>query len=530
MTDQATTSAASAPDLPTIPDAMVRGLAAIVGEDAVHVERTKVDEYKDAYWMPGDETYAAAAVVLPTTTEQVQAIMRLANEYDIPVWPHGQGRNYGYGGGSPRVRGSIQISFHRMNRVLEINDELAYAVVEPGVRWFDLHDAVKAAGYALMTPTPDLGWGSVIGNQLDNGVTYQPYGVDQQNLNGLEVVLPDGDLLRTGMGAQDGNKAWHLYKRTLGPTLDPLFTQANYGVVTRAGVWLKRLPECYIPTMLTIWDDADLEQAIDTIRELKMAGYLEGVPTLYPTLRAAVMLRDDKVLDARHQITADDVRAIAERTGVGAWSARAAVWGDAEIAPIKLRRIKDAWAKIPSGAVTAERSYAPDEYDQLVYSGDQIMIGIPTLKAIENTPAHVAHIGFSPVVALTGSEVRKVIDAMKKGILAFGLNFSGGIMMINDRCCLLVAGMQFDKTDRVAVKNAYDLAKHLVVEVGKLGYGEYRAHLDIMDLASEQYGFNDHAYQRFVRRIKDAVDPNGILMPGRHGVWPKRYLPGGDRA
>ena len=50
-----------------------------------------------------------------------------------------------------------------------------------------------------------------------------------------------------------------------------------------------------------------------------------------------------------------------------------------------------------------------------------------------------------------------------------------------------------------------------------------------MDLASEQYGFNDHAYQRFVRKIKDAVDPNGVLMPGRHGVWPKRYLPGGDR-
>ncbi|HWL01951.1 MAG TPA: FAD-binding oxidoreductase [Microbacteriaceae bacterium] len=516
-------------ELPTIPEELRRALVDVVGEDAVYVEREKVDEYKDAYWVPGDETYAASAVVFPTSTEHVQAIMRLANEYDIPVWPHGQGRNVGYGGPSPRVRGSIQISFHRMNRVLEINDELAYAVVEPGVRWFDLYDAVKAKGYRLMTPTPDLGWGSVIGNQLDNGVVYQPLGKDQQTLNGLEVVLPDGDLLRTGMGAQDGNKSWHLYKRMLGPTIDPLFTQANYGIVTKAGVWLSRLPESYIPTMLTIWDDADLEQAIDTMRELKLAGYLEGVPTMYPTLRAAVMLRDDKVLDARRQITAEDVKAIAERTGVGAWSVRAAVWGDKEIAALKVQRIKDAWAKIPSGTVSAERSYAPDEYDEIVYSADQIMIGIPTLKAIENTPDHVAHIGFSPVVALTGREVRKVIDEMKKQILAFGLNFSGGIMLTNDRSCLLVAGMQFDRTDKASTENAYKLAKHLVVEIGKLGYGEYRAHLDIMDLASEQYGFNDQAYQRFVRKIKDAVDPNGILMPGRHGVWPKRYLPGGDR-
>jgi len=517
-------------ELPTISEALRAALAEVVGDDAVYVERQKVDEYKDAYWIPGDETYAAAAVVLPTTTEQVQAIMRLANEHDIPVWPHGQGRNYGYGGASPRVRGSIQISFHRMNRVLEIDEELAYAVVEPGVRWFDLYDAVKERGYALMTPCPDLGWGSVIGNQMDNGIVYQPYGQDNMLLNGLEVVLPDGDLLRTGMGAMEGNPSWHLYKRSLGPTLDPLFTQANYGIVTRAGVWLKRLPESYIPTMLTIGDDADLEQAIDTMRELKLAGYLEGVPTLYPTLRAAVMLRDDKVLDARTQITPDTYREIAERTGVGAWSARCAVWGDREIAALKLQRIRDAWAKIPSGSVTAERSYAPDEYDEIVYSADQIMIGIPTIKAIENTPAHVAHIGFSPVVPLKGSEVRKVIDEMKKHIIAFGLNFSGGIMLTNERACLLVAGMQFDKTDRAATENAYNLAKHLVVEVGKLGYGEYRAHLEIMDLASEQYGFNDHAYQRFARRIKDAVDPNGVLMPGRHGVWPKRYLPGGDRA
>jgi 4-cresol dehydrogenase (hydroxylating) len=73
------------------------------------------------------------------------------------------------------------------------------------------------------------------------------------------------------------------------------------------------------------------------------------------------------------------------------------------------------------------------------------------------------------------------------------------------------------------VRNAFTLAKLLVRDLGAQGYGEYRAHLEFMDLASDQYSFNDHAYRRFVEKIKDAVDPNGVLSPGRHGIWPAAY-------
>ncbi len=83
-----------------------------------------------------------------------------------------------------------------MNRVVEINEDLAYAVVEPGVTWFDLHDALRAGGHQLMVSIPDLGWSSVIGNSMDNGITYLPNGADHMAPTGLEVVLPDGDLLR----------------------------------------------------------------------------------------------------------------------------------------------------------------------------------------------------------------------------------------------------------------------------------------------------------------------------------------------
>ena len=72
--------------------------------------------------------------------------------------------------------------------------------------------------------------------------------------------------------------------------------------------------------------------------------------------------------------------------------------------------------------------------------------------------------------------------------------------------------------------------KVLVAQAGRRGLGEYRAHLDFMDLASDQYSFGDHAYRRFCEAMEDAVDPNGVLSPGRHGIWPRQLRTSSPRS
>jgi 4-cresol dehydrogenase (hydroxylating) len=506
-------------------DEAVGRLQAALGADAVLTSPEGLAEFRDPFWIPGDETYAASAVVMPSSVEEVQAVVGIANELGIPLWTTSQGRNNAYGGASPRLAGSVTVSLRRMNRILTIDPKLAYAVVEPGVSWFDLFDALEAGGHDMMLSIPDLGWGSIVGNSLDNGETYLPYGADFMAPCGLEVVLANGEVMRTGMGAIPDNKVWHLYKRGLGPVLDPLFMQSNYGIVTRMGVWLMPKPEAYAPLLLTAPLDSDLEAVVDTLRELRLEGTLQGVPILFNTLIAAAMAAGGADFQADAGPLPDsEIQAMADAMGVGRWAVRCALWGPTGVLDVRLKRIRAAWGRITGGAVLHGRTYAPDEYGEIEAPGDKVQAGIPNLDIIENM-GDIGHVGFSPAVPLTGSDVREAVDLLRDLIeREANANFLAGIIISNERSCIVVTGASFHTSEPEQVRRVYEAMQMLVREAGSRGYGEYRAHLDFMDLAQEQYSFNDHAYRRFCERIKDAVDPNGILSPGRHGIWPRQRL------
>ncbi|HTM95737.1 MAG TPA: FAD-dependent oxidoreductase, partial [Croceibacterium sp.] len=176
-----------------------KALESALGASKVFFTDLDRTSYQDRFAID-DSRHHPAGAISPETVEEVQAAIRVANQYKLPVWPISRGKNLGYGGSAPLVAGSVVMDLSRMKKI-EFDEQFGVVTLEPGVGFYDLYDYIQANNLPFWLSTPGNSWGSVIGNALDRGVGYTPYGENTKSLCGLEVVLPTGEVVRTGMGA-----------------------------------------------------------------------------------------------------------------------------------------------------------------------------------------------------------------------------------------------------------------------------------------------------------------------------------------
>jgi phospho-N-acetylmuramoyl-pentapeptide-transferase len=133
-----------------------------------------------------------------------------------------------------------------------------------------------------------------------------------------------------------------------------------------------------------------------------------------------------------------------------------------------------------------------------------------------------AHMGFSPVVPANSKHVMGQLQRSRKIIAAHDVDFYASFT-IGGRFATNINMLMYDRDNAQQVTNIRKLFNALITETAKAGYGEYRTHLGWMDPVNETYDFNHHAQRRLNEKVKDALDPNGILAPGKQGVWPSVY-------
>jgi 4-cresol dehydrogenase (hydroxylating) len=479
----------------------------VLGAEKVLTGPEVVAEFRDPYSFRGSDEFDASAVVCPTTVEEVQAVVRIADEHRVPLWTISQGRNNTYGGPAPRVKGSVIVNLRGMNQVLEIDEDLAYVVVEPGVRWFDLYEALEAEGGRLWTSIPDLGWGSVIGNCTEYGRGYTPHGDHAENVCGMEVVLPSGEVVRTGMWAMPGSEVAHAYRHPFGPQLQGLFHSSGLGIITKMGFWLQRRPETYASCWVEFQGDDALEAVADGMRELM----LDRTITNYPTIMRGVRLDDD----GNPSFEPDASR----------WLARFALYGSAEVVAAHWTSIERTFGVIPT-AMLRRRDYAGTDRTSHTGHEDRVMAGVPDMDILDLFKSvygeDTAHLDFSPVGPLRGKDVVETSRLMRELYQETGERFFSGLM-VSPRSVIHISTMFFDPNDEAQTTRVYDNYVRMAGIMRERGYPVYRTNLHHMDLIAGQFDFNDDALLRLNQTIKDALDPNGTLQPGKSGIWAKRY-------
>jgi 4-cresol dehydrogenase (hydroxylating) len=533
-------------------------LRAIVGPEHVSLGADELARYSRCT-IPWQRQ--CAAVIFPGSAEEVAGIMRIATRHRLPVWPFSKGRNWGYGTTLALEGGTLIMVLERMNRILEVNVELAYAVIEPGVTYEQLNAHLKQLGDELWIDCIDgSAQGSVIGNALERGVGETPYGDHFGNLCGLEVVLPDGDTVQVG-GSANGLHTWHTHKWGIGPYLEGLFSQSNLGIVTKAGIWLMPKPEAYNSYVFEIGDERHLPDVLDAFRKLALQGVVSTKLHMINDFVSLTILtqRISEDVSSGGRLSAVELDKLRHKYGIAPWACGGGIYGTR--AQVRLQRsllrkalgrygrlvfLSDrlltlfelliAWCRRSAALRLIVKKLAGASLPLMESAPHvhRILQGIPTEFFVKHAyyrnrqarpddgvdPARdrCGLMWFAPILPFDKGFILPYLDACKRSFDGRGFDFYVAMLLMNPRSVICLMAIMYDKDDADEVARAEQLYAQLLADMRGARFQQYRAGLLSWDTIFE----NAPGLQRLHERIKAALDGANVLAPGRYGIGRSR--------
>ncbi|XYJ08429.1 FAD-binding oxidoreductase [Telluria sp. B2] len=492
------------------------------------------------------------AVARPSSADEVARLVRIAGAHGLAVYPVSTGKNWGYGDACAVGAGQLILDMSRMNRILRVDPELAYAVIEPGVTQRQLSDFLRAQGYPLWADCTGAGPDtSYIGNIMERGFGHSPYGNRLQHVAGMQVVLASGELLETGFGHYRQAKAAHLFPYGVGPFLDGLFTQSNMGIVTRLGIWLMPQAECVNHFLCSVPAHADIAQVVDALRPLRLDGTLRSILHIGNDMRVLsggqVFPREAVPTGAR---LPPGLRSqLRTAGGVGAWMVSGALYGsDAQVAAARsaLRRAlrptrarahfvtarslelgalagrllgktplgRQLRARVALGESLFEMNRGVPNGRFLAGAYWRRRGGLPAAFPEAANPArdNCGLLWVSPVLPLRGEDLLAVHALAEAQFERHGFDLFATFSMINERSLGGVLTIAYDKDDAEETARAracHDAVFHEMFDAGYIPYRVGSHSMAALDPTGD-------SYWRTVAALKTALDPQGVLAPGRY--------------
>ncbi|MBK5915314.1 FAD-binding oxidoreductase [Rhodocyclus purpureus] len=488
----------------------------------------------------------------PASVAEVVELVRRYRAERRALYPVSTGLNWGYGSRSPVTDANVLVDLSRMDRIRnadEISLDNPVAVIEPGVTQAQLAAFLAEKCPQLTFNVTGAGADtSLLGNALDRGVGY--FGPRKDDVFGLEIVTGTGEILRTGFRRLgEESPLAHCHPYGLGPILDGLFFQGNFGIVTSACFRLIPRRPKEVAVSLALRDVAHLAEFIDELARLKRDGLLTSVTHIGNKARTQSTLAYGVSSYLEKECGYTPERALAEaETAIriiapDEWTSLASVTGNAGQVRAALREIRQRigrYARLMvitntllavGYALTHALRFIPFARANAaailsIKPLHALALGIPTDVAIDNLlwkfgradlPAKAldeSNCGLlfvNPALPLDGKAVVAVVRDLEAAAARHGHPLYMTLNIETTTSMVAVINLLFDRAQPGEVERAHRCADDMLACIRRHGLEPYRARADMM-----QDIVGDDEYWRSVRRLKAVFDPDDIIAPGRY--------------
>ncbi|WP_066384612.1 MULTISPECIES: FAD-binding oxidoreductase [unclassified Anabaena] len=458
------------------------------------------------------------AIIRPGDRAEVQECVKIANQYHTPIYPISRGKNWGLGSRVPVQDNCVVMDLSRLNRIIEYNEKLAYITVEPGVTFqqvFEyLRDIQSNLFISVIGGSPHA---SLIGNALERGDGIGPNGDRASYVCGFEVVLPTGELIHTGFGRFAHAKTTPVSRWGVGPSLDGIFAQSNWGIVTQMTVWLTPLPKYYQSFNCVVKDDDSLEKVLDIIQQLMLQGTIqENCFNLWNCYK--VLAREGRypwqLLGGKTPFSLKELK------GVEPWIGSGDLYCASREQAFALQQIiEEAFA----GKVAPVTFRGHDASNELL----NLSIGVPSNLNVKSTywrkkikiPNNIdpdrdacgVH-WLCPLFPFDGQQIVAALKTIESTIKSFGFEPNIAISCSTSRSVKMFIAIMYDREQPEEDDRAMSCHNQILQFLLQSGYIPYR--LGIQSMNSLPSPADD--YNQLISQLKQQLDPNNILAPGRY--------------
>ncbi|MDZ8118051.1 FAD-binding oxidoreductase [Pontiella agarivorans] len=492
------------------------------------------------------------AVLKPVSHEQVEQIIEAANAHRVPLYPISRGKQWGMGSKLPVRDGVAIVDLSGLDRILEINEQFHYAVVEPGVTQRQLLDHIAENQLDLMlNVTGSTSDTSLIGNAMDRGVGY--FDTRAHGISNMRIVLGNGATIQTGFGHFEHAQTQNLYRHGVGPSLDGLFPQGNFGIVTSACIDLMPKPEEHLAVIVKIDVEEKLPLLVDTLKALRSRGIFTTIAHIgnrersYITLAPLLYEQLLKNGEPESEATRSKTIRLLEDGGFGPWSAAIGVLGTKAQLKLARRELKKAFSGFAKTmflndalVASAEKylskfSFFPALKTQLMmlravkpvygYTGGRatdkslcsVFWAAGDFQRLEEPNPDDSDSGILfclPIFPASGKEVAEGVEETRKIFSAHGFEAAITVNLMDTKAMEGVVSLSFNRTDKKQTARAQACIQAMETRYMEMGYPPYRVGINSMHQVVHE---NDPFWQT-IRDLKSALDPNGIIAPGRYNL------------